>query len=298
MGWCKGGVRAVLEDIVIPDILPPYEDGIFKSILTREESEPVLRDVISSILEVPVVKAVVRNAEPPITDINEKREVFDVNCKLDGDKQAAVEMQSRNMQGDNMETGYPNIRGRSVLELCKLHASQPGRGSQYAGLLQSYQVTFCNYTVLPELDYFVNRFSFRRKDGYELSNSVGIIFVELTKLNKIMKKPIEDMTPAEMWAIFFKHGASAQHKGLLDKIRDQRGEIEVAANVLTSISRDEVERAHYRSRQIFQMDMASNYAASRQEGQARVIALMEEGYTLEQIKALSRAEQDGQSVPN
>ncbi|MDR1217324.1 MAG: Rpn family recombination-promoting nuclease/putative transposase [Oscillospiraceae bacterium] len=290
------------EDIIIPDILPPSEDGIFKSILTREESKPVLRDVISSILEVPVVEAVVRNAEPPITDINEKREVFDVNCKLDGDKQAAVEMQSRNMQGDNMETEHPNIRGRSVLELCKLHASQPGRGSHYADLLKSYQITFCNYTVFPELGCFVNRFGFYNKEGYELSDSVGIIFVELTKLDKIMKKPVENMTPAEMWAIFFKYGDSAKHKVLLDKIRDQRGEIEVATNVLTSISKDEVERAHYRSRQIFQMDMASNYAASRQQGaqqghreeQDRVIALIRAGYSLEQLEAILLAERENQ----
>jgi predicted transposase/invertase (TIGR01784 family) len=254
----------------------------------------VLRDVISSILEVPVVEAVVRNAEPPITDINEKREVFDVNCKLDGDKLAAVEMQSKSMQGDTMETGHPNIRGRSMLELCKLHASQPGRGSQYADLLKSYQITFCNYTVFPELVNFMNRFSFYNKEGYELSDSVGIIFVELTKLGKIMKKPVENMTPAEMWAIFFKYGDSAKHKVLLDKIRDQRGEIEVATNVLTSISKDEVERAHYRSRQIFQMDMASNYAASRREGHVDVAKnLLLMGFSTEDIaKATSLSPAD------
>jgi predicted transposase/invertase (TIGR01784 family) len=277
------------EDIIIPDILPPSEDGVFKSILTREESEPVLRDVISSVLKMPIAEAAVLSAELPITDMNEKRGIFDVNCKLDGNKQAAVEMQANSMKGDSIETGHPNIRGRSVLELCKLHAKQPSRGSRYADIMKSYQITFCGYTVFPGVDSFINWFSFRNGEGYELSDAVGIIIVELTKLGKIMEKPVEKMTPAEMWAIFFKYGNSAKHSDLLGKIRDKREEIEMATKILTSISRDERERARYRSRQIHEMDMAHNYAVSREEGR-------EEGHIEERIEVAKKALSKGLSI--
>jgi hypothetical protein len=46
-----------------PEILPPSEDGVFKSLLTRPGSEPLLRDVIASVLEIPVLDANVRNEE-------------------------------------------------------------------------------------------------------------------------------------------------------------------------------------------------------------------------------------------
>ncbi|MDR1571150.1 MAG: Rpn family recombination-promoting nuclease/putative transposase, partial [Clostridiales Family XIII bacterium] len=81
------------------DLLPPSEDGVFKSLLTRPEAGPVLRDVLGSFLELPVIDAEVRNVETPIYDVGEKRQRFDINCRLDGNRQAEVEMQTEAMDG-------------------------------------------------------------------------------------------------------------------------------------------------------------------------------------------------------
>jgi hypothetical protein len=86
---------------ILPELLPPSEDGVFRTLLTRPSAKPVLRDIISSILQIPVVDVEVRNVELPISDIAEKRERFDVNCKIDGGKQADVEMQTEPMKGDS-----------------------------------------------------------------------------------------------------------------------------------------------------------------------------------------------------
>jgi predicted transposase/invertase (TIGR01784 family) len=45
-----------------------------------------------------------------------------------------------------------------------------------------------------------------------------------------------------------------------------KGEIKMATELLASISRDEIERAHYRSRKMFRMDMEHGLAISREEG--------------------------------
>ena len=34
------------DDIVIPELLPPSEDGVFKTLLTHPDAAPVLRDVV------------------------------------------------------------------------------------------------------------------------------------------------------------------------------------------------------------------------------------------------------------
>ena len=68
------------DDFIVPELLPPYEDGVFKTLMTHPEAKPVLRDVVENFLRFPVIKVEVRSIELPISDINEKRERFDVSC--------------------------------------------------------------------------------------------------------------------------------------------------------------------------------------------------------------------------
>ena len=51
------------DDFIVPEILPPYEDGVFKTLMTHPEAKPVLRDVVESFLRFPVVNVEVRNDE-------------------------------------------------------------------------------------------------------------------------------------------------------------------------------------------------------------------------------------------
>ena len=185
------------DESTIPELLPPHEDGVFKSLLTREEASPVLRDIVESFLRFPVKSVTVRNVELPITDINEKRERFDVNCKVDDGSQLCVEMQADQMPGDSICSGHRKVKSRAMYYLCGLHAKQPGRGISYENLMRSYQMTFCGYTVFPDRDNFVSRFSFRDENSVELSDSLGIIFIELTKLGEVIKKPVNTMTGEE-----------------------------------------------------------------------------------------------------
>jgi hypothetical protein len=42
------------QEFAMPELLPPSEDGVFKPLLTHPDAKPVLRDVIASILQIPV----------------------------------------------------------------------------------------------------------------------------------------------------------------------------------------------------------------------------------------------------
>ena len=79
---------------LVPSLLPPSEDGVFKTLLTHTDAKPILRDIVESYLRFPVVKVEVRNVELPISDVNEKRERFDINCTVNDGSQFDVEMQS------------------------------------------------------------------------------------------------------------------------------------------------------------------------------------------------------------
>jgi predicted transposase/invertase (TIGR01784 family) len=258
------------KEIFVPEILPPSEDGVFKTLLTHPDAKPVLRDVIASILRIPVTDVHVRNTELPISDVNEKRERLDVNCRTENGDQIDVEMQAREMKGDSAATGHENLKRRAIHHLCDLHASQAGRGiGSYGDLASSYQVTFCNFTVFPKREDFIARFGLRDEYGFLLSDAVGIVFVELPKLGATAK-PVSELTSAEMWGIFFGHADDPKWKGLLNEMIEAKEEIRMANEILSGISKDERERAHYRSRKIFLMDMQHDMSTSRKEGIATV----------------------------
>ena len=104
------------DDFIVPELLPPSEDGVFKTLLTHPDAKAVLRDVVESFLRFPVVKVEVRNVELPISDINEKRERFDVNCTIDDGSQLDVEMQSEAMTGDNLRSDHKIVKKQGGLQ--------------------------------------------------------------------------------------------------------------------------------------------------------------------------------------
>ncbi|MDR2174642.1 MAG: hypothetical protein LBO82_01730, partial [Synergistaceae bacterium] len=53
--------------IEVPDILPPSDDGVFKTLLTHPNAGFCLRDIIASNIGLPVKEATVRNTELPIS---------------------------------------------------------------------------------------------------------------------------------------------------------------------------------------------------------------------------------------
>jgi predicted transposase/invertase (TIGR01784 family) len=253
-------------NIETPKILPPSEDGVFKTLLTHPDATQCLRDIIASNIGLPVKKATVRNTELPLGDVREKRERFDVSCEIDGGGQINVEMQADPVAGDNLANKHKNIRSRAIYNVCDLHSSQKGIGIPYGKLVRTYQITFCGYTVFEERESCFNRFSFRNSEGEELLDTVSILFVELSKLKRVMEKPVSEMTDAEMWAIFLAYADEAKYKELLDEIMAVKEEIKMAYDLLTSISQNEDERARFRSRRKYQMDMEHTRIVTFEEG--------------------------------
>ena len=274
----------VYDNFIIPELLPPYEDGVFKTLLTHPDANSVLRDIVESFLKLPIAKVEVRNVELPIADINEKRERFDVNCIANDGTQLEIEMQSESISGDSMLSNHNIVKSRAIYHLCDLHSAQPGRSIRYDKLLRSFQMTFCGYTVFSEREEFVRRFSFRDENGVELSDAVGIIFVELTKLDNVKQKPVETMTGEELWSLFFAYGSDPEHSEMISKMIAVRREIKMAVDLLRTISTDENERARFRARRKFQMDMEHNLLVARDEGIMAVAKnLVKMGMPIEKI---------------
>ncbi|MDR0670964.1 MAG: Rpn family recombination-promoting nuclease/putative transposase [Oscillospiraceae bacterium] len=250
----------------LPEILPPREDGVFKSTFTREAAKPALLELLSDILDRPLKDVKIRNNEPPISDVGAKREVFDINCLAEDDKsQYDIEMQATPMEGDKGENEHRHIRNRAVFNLSDLHASQPGRGVRYGDFFNSYQIMICNYNVFNWENELVERFTYRNERGNQLSDITTAIFIDLTQASKIILKSVAEMSAVEQWAVFLAKADDPQYRETMREILSQKEGIFVAYEMLTSISADENERARFRSRRIWENDQAHNRAVREHE---------------------------------
>ena len=240
------------------ELLPPYDDRIFKALLIAPEAKPTLLLVASAIVKRPVVEVLVRNNELAVSDTEEKAEQLDVNCKVDDDSQADIEMQSHRMK-EEKGSNHENLRARSIYNLCDLHSSQSSKGISYDKLTRSYQVTFCGFTVFPERKDFINQFSMRHDtDNGLLHNSVQVLFIELSKLKEVLRKPVDEMTDMERFSVFLRYAENPEYRDVVNRVIESREGLAVAGEVLMGISKDERERAIFRSRRIALADQESN----------------------------------------
>ena len=169
------------------DILPPYDDRVFKLILSAPEAKPALMNLISAVIQRPTKDVWIRNNELPVGDTNEKAERLDLNCVIDDGSQVDIEMQSSRVE-EKQGGGHKNLIGKSIYYLCDLHSSQSSKGKPYDELVQTYQITFCGYTVFPNRMGFMNTFSMRHDmDNGLLHDAIHMMFVELSKLNEVLK---------------------------------------------------------------------------------------------------------------
>lgn len=244
------------------DLLPPYDDRIFKAMLTSPKAKPTLILVSSEITNQNVRDVIVRNNELPIEDTEEKAEQLDLNCLIDDDSQADIEMQASRME-EERESEHANLRARSVYNVCDLHSSQHSKGKLYDKLIRTYQVMFCGFTVFRNRKEFINTFSIRHDtDNGLLHDAIKILYIELTKLKNIIKKPIVEMTDMEKFCIFLHYADKPDYRDLVNKVIESKEGLAVAGDVLLSISKDERERAIFRSRRIALADRESNIATA------------------------------------
>jgi len=256
------------------DILPPSDDHIFKTLLTHPDAKRVLMSVVSTTIDRKVTDVEVRNNELPAMSVDDKNERLDVNCIVDGGDQVDVEMQCSQVEEDTRDN-HRSFINKSIFYLTDLHSSQKSKGLKYRDFVRTYQVTFCGYTVFPDLSDFVTRASLRRDTGGQISDQINMVIVEMNKLESRLTVPVKNMSWLESWSIFFNFADNPAHRDLINNIINEKEEINMASELLMQISQDDRERARLRSRRMAETDRISNLLTARDNGIAEGIAIGE-----------------------
>jgi len=249
------------------EILPPSDDKIFKVLFTHPDAKPVLIDIISAVIEQKVTDVHIRNVELPVMNTDEKNQRFDVNCTIDNGSQADVEMHSTPLYETGMKR--KNFLNKYTYFLTDLHSSQKSSGIEYFDLVRTYQITFTSHPVFKNRHDYITWFSLRNIEGFQLTDQINLIIIELCKLNDIILKPVEQLTSFEKWLIFLRFASEPLQRNKINDIINEKEEIGMAASILQEVSQDEREKALFRSRKMYEMDMYSNMKTCERIGEMR-----------------------------
>jgi len=98
---------------------------------------------------------------------------------------------------------------------------------------------------------------FRDENGVALTDDEVIIFLELSKIEKLLTKPVDELSEIEMWMIFFRYATDKTKRELLNKILEKEEGIGMATAILQEISMSEQERMIYEAELIYELDQRS-----------------------------------------
>ncbi|GHT50377.1 hypothetical protein FACS1894102_5840 [Spirochaetia bacterium] len=246
------------------NIIDICHDNVFKAVFTKDnpKSRGALENMLSWLLERSITVIAITANEPPVNDIHDRQIRFDINCKSSDGHFINVEM-----------TLYPDDFEPVRLEFYagRLFTGQDIKGidKTFDDLKSTYQISFLVHKSFFKDEEIVHNFEYYDKEHQiSLGGRSRIITVELDKLDKIVEKPVEKMTAAERWSVFFRYITDTTKRETINKLLEIEDGIAMASEVLISISRDEVERARLMSEYKYVVDHQSKMVQAKRLGMA------------------------------
>jgi hypothetical protein len=166
-------------------------------------------------------------------------------------------------------------------------------------LKRAYQIT-----ILGKKRFFPDGEFFHLFEYYDpgrlvsLGGKSRIITLELSKLQRVAKKPAVEMSVKELWAVYFKYLKDKKMRRKINEIIELEEGIAMASEVLMRISKDMVERLELMSVHKHQLDIQSKLVTAMRKGEQRgekrgekrgeqkIISLIKSGKSLEEIEMI------------
>jgi predicted transposase/invertase (TIGR01784 family) len=244
------------------DLIDIRYDNVFKAVFTKDipASQKALAKLVSALIGREISIVAINANEPPIDDLRDRQIRFDISCQAENGELVNVEMSL------NPATFEPV---RLEFHTGKLFTGQDIRGKDktYKDLKQAYQITILSKECFFEDDISLHTFEYYDPlHNVSLNGRSRIITLELSKLDKVVKKPIKDMNAPERWGAFFQYLLDKSKRGIINEIIACEEGIAMASEVLITISKDEVERAWLRSEEKYVLDTQSKLVHAKREG--------------------------------
>jgi len=245
-------------------ILDIRYDPVFKAVFTRDtrESRGALSDLISALIgRVITVETIIAN-EPPVDDLRQRYLRFDAACKTGKGEPVNVEMAFNPDAHEPVRLEYYAARlftGQDV----------HGKTKDYNDLKETYQITIlAKEKFFPDENFAHNFLYYDPDNRVPLGGRTRIITVELVKTEPVAGKPVEEMTAAELWAVFFQYLTDEEKRGKIVEIINREEGIAMAVDTLVNITQDEIEYARMTTLLKSELDWQSREVNAERKGRA------------------------------
>ena len=240
-------------------LLNPRIDSTFKALFTSPTKEA--HDALHSFLEAATNRKIrsftLTANEAPTGFMGQRGVTYDIACEFDDGLSADIEMQAFEQKYDYGK--------RAEYQVARLETTYLKKGSGWEKAPVVYQITVLDFSYDPENKDVVSRYAMRTKDGRELSNSLNLVFIDLTKVSGIENK-IEENSKIENWAVFLKDADNPSKKDIIRTLTGKEEGLMQAQKSLSSISSNrELWFAQYRQ-EIAEIDRISALNAMHREG--------------------------------
>jgi len=247
-------------------ILDIRYDAVFKAVFTKDtaKSRAALSDLISALIRRTVtVETLVAN-EPPVDDTRQRHLRLDIACKTGKGEPVNVEMCFNPKAHEPVRLEYHAAR-------LFLRQDIHGKGKTYGNLKETYQISIlAKEKFFPDENFAHNFLYYDPDNSVPLGGRTRIITVELVKTEPAACKPVEEMTNAELWAVFFQYLTDEEKRGKIIEIIKREKGIAMALDTLVNITQDEIEYERMsnliKSELDYQSDMVWAERKGRHEG--------------------------------
>jgi predicted transposase/invertase (TIGR01784 family) len=237
-------------------------DPVFKAVFTKEttESRTALSRLISALIDRTVTVETIIANEPPIDDIRQRHLRFDVACKTGEGEPVNVEMCFNPKAHEPVRLEYHTAR-------LFLRQDIHGQDKTYGDLKKTYQIAIlAKERFFPDENFAHNFLYYDPDNRVPLGGRTRIITVELVKTRPVVDKPVEEMTNAELWAVFFQYLTDKDKRGKIIEIINREEGIAMALDTLVNITQDEVEYERMSNLIKSELDYQSGMVGARREG--------------------------------
>ena len=261
------------------DIIDIRHDSVFKAVFTRNSpaSKGALSRLVSALIGRELAIVTITANEPPVDNLRERQIRFDISCRTENDELVNVEMSLNSAPYEPIRLEYYASR---------LFTSQGIRGTDYIydDLKHAYQITIlATGRFFPDDDFFHSFEYYDPERLVPLNGRTRIISLELSKLERVVEKPVCEMSKSEQWAVFFEYLTDMEKRSRINEIVALEEGIAMASSVLVKVSKDEEERARILRQEKTEMDWASYMAEAEEKGEQKIIELLKSGKSPDEI---------------
>jgi predicted transposase/invertase (TIGR01784 family) len=242
---------------------------VFKAVFTKNtsSSRAALSDLISALIGRKVAVDIIAANEPPIEDLRQKNVRFDVSCKTEEGELVNVEMSFNPSTDEKVRLEYYTAR---LFTGQDIH----GETKKYTHLKETYQITILAKDKFFTDEYLTHTFLYYDPDTrVSLGGKTKIITVELVKTKPIVEKPVEEMTNAEAWAVFFQYLTNEAKRSKIIEIINHEEGIAMAVQTLGRFTQREIDYIQETYRLKRELDYQSDRAWAIDEARAEGLAM-------------------------